>query len=116
MSEREQSMKFDRKPSVGCGHENTFSRDPPSLVQELPLPLTTTNVLQHRTRMNNIEATVLERQVTPVASDKGKTRITHLEKPSIVQANRSNSLFVRIPGFEVVRVIVAAVTSYPNIQ
>src|ERR1700730_4713486 len=116
MNYRQRCVEFDRKTAIGCRNKNSFASDTPRFPEKLRLLLSCADMLQNRTRMDEIKVAVVERQVPPVRPHEPDTRIYRFEKLGIVEPDRGNMGFVEIPDFKIIGVVVTSIARDSHIE
>src|SRR5215831_852721 len=116
MNYRQRCVEFDRKTAIGCRNENSFTSDTPRFPEKLRLLLSSADMLQNRSRMDEIKVAVSERQIPPVRPHEPDTRIHRFDKLGIVEPDGGNLGFVKIPDFKIIGVIVTSIARDSHIE
>ncbi len=116
LPKRQHGVELDGEPTVRRGHEQSLARHAPQLAQKLGLFVGAPDVLQHRAGVGVIEAVVVERQVAPVGPDEFHPRILALQEPRVVDPHGGDLVLPRMPGLQIVGVLVAAVAGGPDVD
>ncbi len=66
-------------------------------------------MFEHRAGVGPGELAILEGQVAPVGLDEPHARIDRLQKAGVVDADRGHPVLMRVPGLQIVGMVVAAV-------
>ena len=90
MDERQLRVELDREPAVRRREERPPTGHAHELGDEAPLAFAVTDMLEHRARMDDIEAFGWKRQVEPIGPAEGQPGIELLQKGGIVEADRRN--------------------------
>src|SRR6266436_1659073 len=116
MHKRQQRVKLDREPAIGCRNEHSLAGYAPCFPEEPGLLAPTADMLKNGTRMDEIKSGAPERQIMSIRPHELDARIHRLDKPSIVNADGRDPAFVRIPGFEIIRMIVTAIACGSDVE
>jgi hypothetical protein len=116
MHQRQHGVELDREPAVRRGEEDALAGDSQGLGDEARLLLGGPDMLEHGTRMHEIEAAVAERQAPAVGLHEPHPGIGARKEAGGVDADGDDALTVRIPGFEIVGVVVAPVAGRADIE
>ena len=102
MRKRHEGVELDWKPAIRGGNEDSLSRDTPRLPKKCGLLLSASHMLQHSTRVNEIELTIRERKVPAIRPHELQPGVDLLKKCRVIQSARCYPFFVRVPNLKVV--------------
>src|SRR5438876_2472580 len=102
-------MKFDRKPAVRRGNEDTFAANPPCFTQEHELTFPAADMFKYRARMDVVERRIGKRQTATVGAHKPNPRMHFWQKRGVIQTGCCHPVFIAVPRLEVVGMVVALV-------
>lgn len=116
MHQGQDGMELDGKPTVRRRHEEALAADAPQLGQKSCLIGSRPDMLDDGARVREVEGAVRERQLPAIGAPERHAGVNLLEKRGIVESDRGDPRLVRIPGLEVIRMIVRTIACCAHID